>query len=106
MDPPLPVREGRDADAELSAEFRDGEVRFASPSDLPAPPVEPRLVVRPQSCPRHGHSPGTASHAVRGPGYHARQGWFGRTVTLPLHPGADLGQANARAGASRAGSWW
>jgi hypothetical protein len=26
-------------------------------------------------------SPGTASHAVRGPGYHARQGWFGRTVT-------------------------
>jgi hypothetical protein len=26
-------------------------------------------------------SPGTARHAVRGPGYHARQGWFGRTVT-------------------------
>ena len=26
-------------------------------------------------------SPGTAPHAVRGPGYHARQGWFGRTVT-------------------------
>jgi len=27
-------------------------------------------------------SPGAASRAVRGPGYRARQGWFGRTDTL------------------------
>ena len=27
------------------------------------------------------NSPGAASHAVQGPGYHARQGWFGRTDT-------------------------
>ena len=27
-------------------------------------------------------SPGTGSYAVRGPGYHARQGWFGWTDTV------------------------
>ncbi len=34
------------------------------------------------SHPSHEESPGTASVAVRGPGYHTRQGWFGRTLTL------------------------
>jgi hypothetical protein len=32
-------------------------------------------------------SPGTASHAVRGPSYHARHGWSGRTVTHPRPAG-------------------
>src|SRR5262249_29706378 len=31
-------------------------------------------------------SPGAASHAARGPGYHARQGWFGRTLTRTRSP--------------------
>jgi hypothetical protein len=34
-------------------------------------------------------SPGTASDTVRGPGYHSRQGWFGRTVSAPLKTGEE-----------------
>ena len=78
--------DGCDTDAELSAEIGDGEIRHPLPLDLPAPPIEPRLVVCMPSCPSHNDSPGTASDAaVRGPDYHARQGWFGRTNTAFRH---------------------
>ena len=37
-------------------------------------------------------SPGTASHAVRGPSYRASQGWFGRTVTdMPTSSSPEAG---------------
>jgi hypothetical protein len=36
-------------------------------------------------------TPGTATDAGRGPGYHARQGWFGQTVTLFLALPMQLG---------------
>ena len=39
---------------------------FRCRCELSSPPVDPRLVVRSQSCPSHGDSPGTASDAVRG----------------------------------------
>src|SRR5262249_54242335 len=47
--PPLPVIERRYADAELSAEVGDGQFGFGLSLDLPAPPVEPRLVIRVRS---------------------------------------------------------
>lgn len=80
-DPPLPVRERRDADTELSAEVGDGQVGLLLPLESTAPPVEPRLVARPMSRAGHKDPPGTASDAGWEPGYHTRQGWFGRALT-------------------------
>src|SRR5271166_4419676 len=100
MDTFLPVVERRDADTELPAELGDAQVRLPLPLELSSPPVDPRLVVRSRFCRSRvdspdtasyavrgqpttpgDNSPGAASHAVQGPGYHARQGWFGRTDT-------------------------
>jgi hypothetical protein len=100
MDTLPPVIERDDADTELPTESGNGNVGLLVPLELSTPPVQPRLMTRSQSCPSHGDSPGTASHAVRGrtplpdddspdttsravrgPGYHAQQGWFGRTDT-------------------------
>ena len=39
---------------------------------------------------RRDRRPRSASHAVRGPGYHARQGWFGRALTAGLRFSARL----------------
>ena len=93
MDTFLPVVERRDADTELPAELGDAQVRLPLPLQLSSPPVDPRLVVRSRFCRSHvdspdtacyavrgqpttpgDNSPGAASHAVQGPGYHASQG--------------------------------
>ncbi len=45
--------ERRDADAELAAKLGDGQLGLGLSLDLPAPPVEPRLVVHVRSHPSH-----------------------------------------------------
>ena len=95
----LPVVKRRDGDSKLSAELGDGQIRGLLASELAAPPLAALVTTRGLIEHRHDVSPDTAPDAVRGqttmpggrfsrcrvtrgsgPGYHARQGWFGRAL--------------------------
>ena len=64
----------------------DGEIvkilKRAHPTVVGAPPLVPFFTTCRLSERKHDVSPGIALDAIREPGYHARLGWFGRTLTL------------------------